>query len=209
MHLYAFGSVCRGEFDAGSDVDVLRVVGVGEPAPYVRDVSTYTDERLRDLWRSGNPFAWHLAIESRLLFSPDGTDVIKNLGEPAAYSHAVEDCRKLESLFHDATASVRQSTNAVIYDLGMIFLAIRNFAISYSLGIRGVPLFSRQAAMMLGPDSAPLDVDVAYLLWRAKLLSTRGRGEPLGEHETRRALEGISGIPRWMTRLLARGTRDA
>ena len=59
QHLYAFGSLCRGEIDELSDVDLLACVDTQEQAGKIDPsrFSVYTRDRLRALWLEGNPFA--------------------------------------------------------------------------------------------------------------------------------------------------------
>src|SRR5262245_23748624 len=100
-HLYAFGSLCRGELDEFSDVDLLACVETNEQAQQMDSgrFSVYTRARLVDLWREGNPFAWHLHLESKLLYASDGRDFLQQLGAPHAYTNADEDCAKFMRLF--------------------------------------------------------------------------------------------------------------
>ena len=82
-HIYAYGSICRGEFDVASDYDVLAIVSDGKDRPELQRFSVYSHERVAELWEDGNPFAWHLCIESRLLYASDGVDYIRELGRPS------------------------------------------------------------------------------------------------------------------------------
>ena len=79
MHIYAFGSVCRGDVSPDSDVDLLAIVQGYDPRFSPDDYSIYSYERIRGIWAEGNPFAWHLSIESKLLYSPDGSDFLEAL----------------------------------------------------------------------------------------------------------------------------------
>ena len=94
MHIYAFGSVCRGEIDYGSDVDLLAIVddhdGMFDPNIF----SIYSYKRIKELWKEGNPFAWHLAKEARLLYSIDYDNFIESLGNPNRYDRTKADCEK-------------------------------------------------------------------------------------------------------------------
>src|SRR5260370_33489855 len=101
MHIYAFGSVCRGEVSTGSDVDLLAIVENDESRFDLDVYSVYSYERIQDLWEEGNPFAWHLFLESRILFSGDAKDYLKALGSPNPYRHCIRDCEKFLALFCD------------------------------------------------------------------------------------------------------------
>jgi predicted nucleotidyltransferase len=82
VHIYAFGSICRGEIDTKSDIDLLAIVGGNDNHFDTSTYSMYSYNRLTELWLEGNPFAWHLATESKLIYSSDEKDFIKDLGSP-------------------------------------------------------------------------------------------------------------------------------
>jgi predicted nucleotidyltransferase len=67
MHIYAFGSLCRGEVSRNSDVDLLALVDGFDERFNPEIYSIYSYRRIEELWREGNPFAWHLSLESRLV----------------------------------------------------------------------------------------------------------------------------------------------
>jgi len=106
MHLYAFGSVCRGEIARDSDIDLLALVSGHDdrldPAKY----SIYSYRKMKAMWRNGNPFAWHLSRESRLLFAQDERDFLGSLGQPAPYSNCHQDCRKFYGVYLEALSSL-------------------------------------------------------------------------------------------------------
>jgi len=204
MHIYAFGSICRGEIYPNSDVDLL-VIGGGAVAQYDPAIySIYSYERIQDLWSEGNPFAWHLSLESRLLFSSDDQDFLQNLGKPAPYNHCARDCEKFFSLFRDARTSLTQSGASRIFDLSSIFLSIRNIATCFSLGVVQQPDFSRSSALRLGTKAVPLSLGSYQVLERARLLSTRGYGSIMTDDEIDAALRELDGVYDWMRELVER-----
>lgn len=199
MHIYAFGSICRGEIDQGSDVDLLACVD--GPAPHIdtEKYSLYRYERLKALWEEGNPFAWHLHLESKLLFSCDGTDFLSDLGKPASYAGGNDDCAKFQLLFDRSYEAIRRSSNSATFHLSCMFLAIRNFATCHSLSL-GAPIFSRRSPLLVSPG---LDIDSGAfsILTRARLLSTRGYGEPIMQDEIITAVKAVATVPQWMQAL--------
>jgi hypothetical protein len=201
-HIYAFGSVCRGEISQGSDVDILALVssryGRFDPDTY----SIYSYERIGALWDGGNPFAWHLALESRLLYASDKTDHLKQLGEPKPYRKCAEDCRKFRNLYLSGIAAVKAGEGSAIFDLSMIFLSIRNIATCYSLGVTGTPTFSRRSALQLGSASVPLSEKCYRILERARILCTRGYGMGLTEDDITFAVHMLEPVEKWMTYLV-------
>jgi hypothetical protein len=199
MHIYAFGSVCRGEIDYGSDVDLLACVGEPttqfDPAKY----SIYRYERLKALWESGNPFAWHLHLESKLLFSSDGRDFLLSLGRPAQYGAAEDDCKKFKELFDRALYELQNSLDSSVFHLSCMFLAIRNYATCHSLSI-GMPVFSRRSPHIVNP-ALDMPADAYSILTRARLLSTRGYGQNITPDEVAIVVAAASAVGPWMDEL--------
>ena len=199
-HFYAFGSICRGELDRSSDVDLLACVTGASADVDTEKFSVYQHDRLRELWTEGNPFAWHLHLESRLLFASDGVDFLAALGPPAAYRAGVADCEKFAQLFLDSLSQLSETQVSATFNLSCIFLAARNFATCYSLS-HGRPIFSRRSPLMI---ETPLSIseEAFSVLSRARVLSTRGLGEVLSGEDVMLAAEAAPSIQSWMTRLL-------
>ncbi|WP_229227279.1 hypothetical protein [Comamonas thiooxydans] len=204
MHFYAFGSICRGEIDRSSDVDLLACITGPNPDIDTEKFSVYQHDRLASLWAEGNPFAWHLHLESRLLFSSDGVDFIGALGVPATYRACEEDCIKFARLFSDSLDQLSKTRVSATFNLSCMFLGIRNLATCYSLW-RGHPVFSRRSPLLI---DAPLSVDqdVFGVLTRARVLSTRGIGDALSDEEVMLATGAAPVIQAWISQLLAKVT---
>lgn len=200
MHFYAFGSICRGEVDKSSDVDLLACITGHNSDIDTEKYSVYQHDRLRDLWKEGNPFAWHLYLESRLLFSSDGIDFIGSLGVPAAYTAGVQDCEKFANLFSSAFDQLSKTRVNATFNLSCMFLGIRNLATCYSIW-RGHPVFSRNSPLLVDP---PLSVDAVSfgVLTRARVLSTRGIGLALSDEEIILVLSVAPCIQAWIRQLL-------
>lgn len=202
MHLYAFGSVCRGEVDRGSDIDLLACIGDEKPDIDPNTYSIYKYQRLIDLWSEGNPFAWHLHLESKLLFTPNGEDFIKTLGKPSTYKAVEVDLDKFKTLFSDSYHAIQNSKNSATFHLSCIFLAIRNFATCYSLSI-GKPVFSRNSPLLVDPK-LNINPEVFSILSRARILSTRGYGKAIDPEEIQYVENEIRIIPDWMDEIISR-----
>ncbi|MCU1269096.1 MAG: nucleotidyltransferase [Acidobacteriaceae bacterium] len=201
MHIYAFGSVCRGEISQDSDVDLL-VIGGADASQYDPDTySIYSYDRIKGLWREGNPFAWHLFLESKLLFSSDRQDFLQSLGSPTAYKHCTRDCERFLALFRDACSSLACGESQV-FDLSTIFLSMRNIATCFSLGVTERPDFSRSSALRLGPNSVSLPVDSYQVLERARVLCTRGHGPKITDEEVEATKRHMNEVYDWMKQLV-------
>lgn len=199
MHIYAFGSICRGEIDQGSDVDLLACVDDSAPNIDTNKYSLYRYERLTELWNEGSPFAWHLHLESRLLYTSDGLDFLKDLGIPKKYNNGPNDFNKFEKLFDNSYNELKLHSNSSTFHLSCIFLAIRNFATCYSLSMNR-PIFSRKSPLLVNP-CLNIEPQAFSVLTRARLLSTRGYGDNISLDEIDSTIEAIESVPKWMETL--------
>ena len=202
-HIYAFGSIIRGEVDQYSDTDLLVIANKYAPDFSPEKFSIYSEKRLRELWISGNPFAWHLHLESKLLFSSDGKDTILELGVPKSYIDGFQDCSKFKQLFEDAATNLQNHTNSSCFELSSIFLSIRNFATCFALYIHKKAVFSRQSALLLQEYSAPISAKAFDICLRARVLSTRGKGNTISQSELKCVTKELPQIRTWMTKLMA------
>ena len=203
MHIYAFGSICRGDISVDSDVDLLALVEGRDPRLDPDKFSIYSYKRISELWASGNAFAWHLALESKLIYSEDGGDFLKGLGRPSEYVGAAKDCRRFREIFESALLSVQTGTPSLVFELSTIFLAIRNIATCYSLAMLPSPTFGRDSARKLGPRSISISDTIYSTLMRARLLSTRGLGDDIAEVDTPTLLDELECCRPWVNELCA------
>jgi hypothetical protein len=139
-----------------------------------------------------------------LLFAEDGSDFLRDLGAPAPYRRVSADCDKFAKLFQAARAAVAAGSNSVVFELSTIFLAVRNIATCFSLGCTERANFSRRSALRLGPDSLAIDPIVFETLERARVLSTRGVGSLLRDHEVQGATACFTELETWMSGLCAK-----
>lgn len=159
-----FGSQARGEGDSGSDVDVLAVVRQSnetvrnEVVELVRkrlsafsdkyiSVSVYGIERIAQHYISGSLFAWHLYRESISLTKETGfPDDISMLGVPATYVAARSDMSELGLMINGVIESLSEASCSLVFEAGLLYLAIRNSAIVASEAAIGEMRFGRYAA---------------------------------------------------------------
>lgn len=201
MHIYAFGSICRGDVTRGSDVDLLAISDVDDLKLDSAVYSVYSYARVQELWTEGNPFAWHLFLESRLLFSDDRSDFLRDLARPHSYDVARRDCEKFSLLFEVAKRSLLVGSPSPTFELSTIFLAVRNFATCFALGVLAKPDFSRRVALCLGRHSLDINLGAFDVMERARIISTRGIGERIGRHELALAVDSFDSIGAWMAEL--------
>jgi hypothetical protein len=200
-HIYAFGSICRGEISSGSDVDLLAITTGGTNDLSRSMFSIYSHAKIQRIWSDGNPFAWHLHLESKLIHCSDDRDFIRELGPPAGYSNAREDCERFLAIFRRAQASAVADRSSIVFDLSAAFLGMRNFSSCYLLGL-GRPDFSRGVALRLMSAEALFELEAYRILERARLLCTRGFGVPINGLEMIHALNALPKLEAWMAQLL-------
>lgn len=164
--------------------------------------SIYSYERISELWVEGNPFAWHLFSESKMIYSSDKIDFIKSLGSPKEYQKFITDCDKFFKLFSKASTAINSGTSSAVFELSNIFLAIRNFATCFSLGKCGVNNFSRRSALQMGNRSLAISREAFEILERSRILCIRGTGKIIQKEEIRLITKEIESIGKWMQRLL-------
>jgi hypothetical protein len=198
MHIYAFGSLCRGQVDLESDVDLLAIVDGHDDRFDPSKFSIYSYKRVREIWQEGNPFAWHLCLEAKMLFSENGDDFLRHLGSPSRYSNCLADCKRFFRLFEDAAASLNTDARSTIFDLSTIFLSIRNFSTCYSLGKSPRPDFSRHAALSMRTFPAPLKPEFHRVIERARILCTRGYGTAISAPEVSLVRQSLAIVHEWM-----------
>lgn len=202
-HIYAFGSVCRGEVDFSSDIDLLACLSMPQQEYDPEKFSIYSHDRIQELWLEGNPFSWHLYLESKLIYSSDNSDFISDLGKPLKYSKALEDCTKFNLLFLESYQSLTKSNVSAVFHLSCMFLATRNFATCYSLGA-GKPIFSRQSPLQL-EQKLSVGQEGFDIYARARILSTRGYGSGISNFEVEQAKDIAPVIIDWMNELISDG----
>ncbi len=200
-HVYAFGSVCRSDFERRSDIDMLAITDTASERFDPLDFSVYPYEAIRKMWKQGSPFAWHLATESRLVYAGDQQCFLSSLGQPSAYLEAKKDCEAFRLIASDATSRLVSGSSSDAFELSLMYLSARNFATCYALGCLGKHFFGPSSAYKLGVKSLPLGVKYYETLRRCRLLSTRGIGSIVEGQELRDCIDRLQIITDWMSTL--------
>ena len=118
--------------------------------------------------------AFTLRIKTNFLDT--NTDFLRELGKPSEYIEIKADFEKFQSVLMDAHRSLNLKMNSAVLDLAMIYLAIRNIGICYSLHIKQ-PNFSRNAPFKLPTLSLQLDDETINMLESCRMISSRGIGK--------------------------------
>ena len=201
MHIYAFGSICRGDLSVESDIDLLALVQGRDPRLNQDKFSIYSYRRISNLWEEGNAFAWHLALESKLIYSEDGNDFIFGLGMPSVYAGGPRDCARFRELIEASVNAIEGNTPSLVFELSTVFLALRNLATCYSLAKMVTPTFGRDSARRLGTKSLSVSEDIYKLLMDSRLLSTRGIGGGIGAPDIMKLVSELTKCRQWANKL--------
>lgn len=201
MHIYIFGSIVRGELDEFSDVDLILISDEHLEKIDSSKYSIYTTSRIKELFSEGNPFAWHLYYESVLVFGQD-YDLLKTIGPPQKYTNCKNDLIKFKNLFEQSIASIKENNLSIVFDLAMVFLAIRNFATCYSLDKYKKPIFSRNSFEKLPDHPLTLDSEIKSLLMTARMSSTRGINIEINEELINKMFNELDLIVNWFDKIL-------
>jgi hypothetical protein len=185
--IYAFGSVTRGDVSPTSDVDILVVDDIPSSARFPRDWSVYSKTTVSKYYETGRLFAWHLHLEAVLLHPAGGGGFLAKLGTPAPYTTASDDIADLRVLLGSSIDEIRRGTPSPVYELGLIYTALRDVAMSASWQLLGKPSFSRYVPYEITPP-CPLPRRTYETAMMARHASTRGTSRPSDCHAATEAI---------------------
>lgn len=191
-------ALLRGEYDQYSDIDLLAIVDRFDERFDRKKFSIYSIERIRELWEEGNPFAWHLFSESKMIHSSNGKNPIFNLGQPNQYVNGKEDCEKFKLLFLHSKERIFANTKSSTFELSTIFLAIRNFATCFYLAKNKIGIFSRNSARMIDQWSLLLPDRFFEITKNCRVMSTRGIGNAINQDDLKYISSHLETIENWM-----------
>jgi hypothetical protein len=184
LGVYVFGSVARGDRDARSDLDLLAVVADGEGkvadsavtahvpsdlAGLECSISWYGRRRLGRMFANGELFAWHLHGEAVPLHEAE--PVIASLGRPAPYL----DVGSFEKVLAGIPAQLEASPANAAYELGLVYVCVRNNAMAASAVLCPQPDFSRYSPFRIdGFPEVPLTRAEYELAMECRMAGQRG-----------------------------------
>jgi len=191
VSLRVFGSVARADADSFSDLDVLAVLDCpltielsDDIAQQVKQLfrikpslSFYGSNRIEEMFDSGHLFAWHIFRESFAITAKDHADFIEHLGKPVDYIGAEADIISLIDILESIPAALRVCAGNASYEGGLIFLCLRNIALSASWYTCSGLCFSRISPYVLeGAAGIPFPmIEADYdILMKARLCGQRG-----------------------------------
>lgn len=179
---YIFGSYVRGDYDASSDLDVLAIGSPPDNRSVVPllghlptdklAVSWYGPSRLRRMFADGDLFAWHLHLESMSLI--ENGFRLADLGRPSPYSQAIADIKSFRGILSDIPEQLDLCPANAAYELGVMYVCIRNIAMSASWYLHDGPDFSRHSPFNLEGVARSIDRPSYELAIRCRMAGQRG-----------------------------------
>lgn len=196
LDLRYFGSTVRLDADGASDVDILCVSNGGNPIEESEvlkligsevlpgqhvDISHYGVSRIREMWKSGHLFAWHIYLESKAV--TNHFSFLASLGAPAPYEQGYDDIQRLIHLLDDVGASLARGSESLVFEAGLMYVAARNIGITASwYSERGLN-FSRAAPFFIRFNNVDCIPDVTketyFKLCTSRHASMRGGEVPV------------------------------
>lgn len=190
--VYIYGSVGRGEQDDQSDLDLLAIVqnGTGKvEEQYVLElvpkefrnlkhsISWYGQNRITEMYENGELFAWHLHSDTIPLFEKN--PFLNSLGKPNAYQEGVKDVASFQKVLCGIPSQLNANRNNAIYEAGLIYVCLRNIAMSASWSLCRKPDFSRYSPFKLDNIShCPISKDEYEMTLNCRMASQRGLPPP-------------------------------
>jgi len=221
LGVYVFGSVARGDLDPRSDLDLLAVVADGkgkvdegnvyayippELSNLEASISWYGRRRLRAMFENGELFGWHLYQEAIPLFETE--PVMQELGRPAPYRDAEADVASFEKVLSGIPEQLDASPENAVYELGLVYVCLRNICMAASSKLCDRPDFSRYSPFRLnGFPAVPLTPDEYDLAMSCRMAGQRGMRPPSPVSQP--LVADIYGrLAPWITELRQRLGRD-
>lgn len=192
LGVYVFGSVARGDRDPRSDLDLLAVVADGrgkveesevfshvppDLADLEASISWYGRRRLGTMFANGELFGWHLHQEAVPLFEAE--PVIAELGVPAPYRDAAADVVSFEKVLSGIPDQLQASPENAVYELGLVYVCLRNICMAASSVLCDRPDFSRYSPFQLrGIAQVPIKREEYDLAMSCRMAGQRGLQPP-------------------------------
>lgn len=162
-----FGSEARGDYDEYSDRDIcafFREITMAE-RPKVREclatiyctkapsVCMYSKSTAQGMAQKGSLFLWHLKLESRVLYDPEGF-VAQLFATIAPYSGYQTDMSRYEEIALGVSRTLDERGSLNNADLHALFVAWRNTCLLLTMS-QGAPVFARKTALSAAQKMFP------------------------------------------------------
>lgn len=219
---YLFGSKARGDADTSSDTDVL-IVYTESPTENQRTIlqqqisndlrvdvtfAEYSIRRLQEMFNEGHLFAWHLfqeatPIQSSVLSQKEMIDFWR----PAPYRNGRTDAGHFADLIRSIGIELAGAPASLVHEAGLMYLALRNIAMSMSSTFLPQVDFTRLSPISLSAALAiesPCSIADYEMLIAARHASQRGTVAP--QVDATQLTEIVESSTLWANRVI--GSHD-
>lgn len=140
-------------------------------------VSWYGGNRLREMFGNGELFAWHLYRETSPIYETE--PFLRELGIPSPYRGGIEDIKSFQTILDGIPAQVEEAPANSIYEMGLLYVCLRNIAMAASWTLREAPDFSRYSPFHLDRVSnVPISREEYDVAMACRLAGQRGLTPP-------------------------------
>lgn len=159
VSVFLFGSAARGDPDEASDIDVIAIYGSEVNAARRNQLQSalglrfgerlalaeYSLKRIHEMFNEGHLFAWHLFREAKRLAITDfGASATYFFPKPSPYASGREDALRFIALLRSCYRHlIEGGASSEVYEAGLVYLALRNIAMSLSSSCFAQPDFTR------------------------------------------------------------------
>lgn len=203
MDIYIYGSICRGEIDSHSDIDILCIVE-NESNKSVLDLpsyySIYSKKRILNHFNLGTLFAWHLFNDAILVHSKSN-GFLSEIGKPNLYNNSKEDFTILESILNTSINNIKKQQINIVYELGLVYVAIRNIATIASWYTPYGLNCSRYVPYKLELVTFPLEKSIYNVFVNCRHATTRGL-EVIFDDNFNNAINSLDSISNWANQII-------
>lgn len=195
--IFLFGSASRGDPDAASDIDVIAIYSSEVDDNRRNEIlsalvrrfgdrvalAEYSRIRIEEMFHQGHLFAWHLFLEAKRL-SIEGleTDLSYSFPLPSLYTAGKEDALRFVVLLRSIQRELGEGgACSEIHEAGLVYLSLRNIAMSLSYQCCAQPDFTRYSPYALSTAlgiTPPCKRIVYDALIKARHSSQRGLPAP-------------------------------
>lgn len=139
-------------------------------------VSWYGRQRLGSMFLAGELFCWHLHLEARVLYGPPLSRLFSG---PAPYEMAARDVKSFLDTLRKSPHCISDLYSSSIYECGVIYVCVRNIAMSASWHLLSKPDFSRYSPFRLPTGlGVPMPIAEYETLMACRLAGQRGHDSP-------------------------------